>query len=220
MHVRSGFDARQVWRAIAQVCSGIGGVLYVVKGVRLVLAVLTSPRMLFPEPMPLLLLAALVVLLGVIGIVAATWSRIDAGAAVVGQAVAGGTGLLLEAVGRLPLPHVVPGMLLLVGAVSMYTGREHDRVHSEPVIRPFVAHILLMCGLLAYGVVAIPLLARGLATPLWAMVGMFGIWGGLLAGALRLQQKFPWVMLVIPALAYVVVDCLLTWGAVLFNWRA
>jgi hypothetical protein len=66
----------------------------------------------------------------------------------------------------------------------------------------------------------VPGSALGLLAPLWAILVLAGVWVALLALALRLLRRRPWVVPLVPVVMFGIAAAALTLGERVLGWTA
>ncbi len=204
----------------ARLLAAVGGGLSLLKAIALIARGVPGP--VSPPTIPPIIDAGFILayaLVGAAGLGAALAWRAGDGRA--GRlALAGALGLLLDASGITAAPWVLPGVALLAAAgVAYATGETGGRRERSGPLRA-AARLAVGLGLLAQVAVAVPFLAIGLAVPGYGVLGLYAVWGLMLALALRVRAPHPWLVPAIPPVTFAVIYRLLLLGGEIFGWTA
>ena len=200
--------------------AAIGGGLSLLKAIALIARGVPGP--VSPPTIPPIVDAGFILayaLVGTAGLgVAFAWG---AGAGRAARlALAGLLALLLDASGITAAPWVLPGVALLAagGLASTLGGADEGRELSGPLRA--ASWIAVGGGLLIQVAIGGPLLVVGLAVPGYGVLGLYAVWGLLLALALRIRRTHPWLVPAIPPVTFAVIYRLLLLGGEVFGWTA
>jgi hypothetical protein len=160
--------------------------------------------------------SAVIALTGLAGLAAALLTRSRPGRAAASMTAVGVLALVDDLAGASVPPRVLPGAILLVAAAVVAGGDAPAAGRRVPLLARMVA----WAGLAGHGVVGVVLLPLGLVAPWWAVIALLVLWGLLLALALRLRRRRPWLVPFFPVTMAAIAAGLLDLGSTVLGWTA
>jgi hypothetical protein len=164
----------------------------------------------------LLAWSAVIALTGLAGLAAALLTRSRPGRAAASMAAVGVLALIDDLAGASVPPRVLPGAILLAAAAAVAGGDAPPPGRRVPPLAGMVA----WAGLAAHGLVGVVLLPLGLVAPWWAVLALLVVWALLLALALRLRRRRPWLVPFLPATMAAIAAGVLYLGSSVLGWTA
>lgn len=191
------------------------------RGVGIAVAVLGALVQMF-KPLPAVvdhgLVAAVEFLPGLGGLVAVL-SLLRSRRSGTAVAVLGVLAILLDADGGGSRPRVIPGLVMVLGAVLADAGLRRSATTGDGALG-LIVQLVGWLGVLAQLPVAFAFLAVGLAAPAWAVAVLFLLWGLLLAFTLHVRRTLPLLTPLVPVVTFGLLYGLLLTGGRLFHWMA
>jgi hypothetical protein len=158
--------------------------------------------------------SAVIALTGLAGLAAALLTRSRPGRAAASMTAVGVLALIDDLAGASVPPRVLPGAILLVAAAVVAGGDAPAPAVGRRV--PLPARVAAWAGLEAH----VALLPLGLVAPWWAVIALLVLWALLLALALRLRRRRPWLVPFFPATTAAIAVGLLYLGSTVLGWTA
>jgi hypothetical protein len=160
--------------------------------------------------------SVVIALTGLVGLAAALLTRSRSGRAAASMAAVGVLALIDDLAGASVPPRVLPGAILLVAA-AVVAGDDASAAGRRV---PPLARVVAWAGLVAHAVVGVVLLPVGLVATWWAVLALLVVWALLLALALRVRRRRPWLIAAFPTAMAAIAAGVLDLGGTVLGWTA